>query len=146
MSFKVPRAPRLAAPTPLRRKWAPVREGCIKVPTALKRRGVVRRPQVDVTVAGVGYAQRRRRTAGASRVPRTPVKVPSPRKEDKRLVEWNRWKELLPRLVPIYMELLQQSDNLRSVRRDIPLPCSCPTWSLSKVTIYGFDGNVQFLY
>lgn len=141
MSFKAPRAPRLAASTPLRRKWAPTWEGLIKVPRALKRKGVVIRPQVDVTVAGVGYAQRRRRPVGASQVPRTPVKTASPQKGDKRMIEWNRWEELLPRLVPVYMELLQQSNNLRSVRRDNPPSCSCASGRTLQVTVYGLDGT-----
>ncbi|TEB36936.1 hypothetical protein FA13DRAFT_1622466, partial [Coprinellus micaceus] len=58
----------------------------------------------------------------------------------KRMIEWNRWEELLPRLVPVYMELLQQSNNLRSVRRDNPPSCSCTSGRTLQVTVYGLDG------
>ncbi|TEB31106.1 hypothetical protein FA13DRAFT_1709947 [Coprinellus micaceus] len=120
------------------------RGGLIKFPKVLKRRGLTLRPQVDVRIAGVAYAQRRRKhKSGTSTVPRTPLKMtsPTPQKGDKRLLEWDRWRELIPRLIPTYMQLLQQSNNLRSISRDIPSPCTCMRGRSLQVTVYGLNGT-----
>jgi hypothetical protein len=148
MSFKPPRAPRLAAATPLRRKWAPAGDEVAKLPRALKRRGIIIRPQVDIRVGGVAYAQRRKRRVGASAVPRPLfMTTPStPKQGDKRLIEWNQWSRLIPRLIPTYLQVLQQSDNLRSLCRDNPWSCGCVNGRSLRVTVYGFDGMYHFFH
>ena len=108
MSFRAPRAPRLAPSTPQRRRWVPAGE-VVKIPRGLKKAGFVLRPQVDVRVGGRAYTQRRPRKVVRSRVSGSDEKAPpstQPQNVDKRLLEWDRWSGLVPALIPTYMDFL----------------------------------------
>lgn len=142
MSFKAPRGPRLSAATPLRRTWAPARGDSVKAPRRLRKKGVVLSPQVDITVGGKSFAQRRSRPLRQSSTARPVESTPSrSRGQDSQLIEWERWQKLIVDMVPTYLRLLEDSSNLRSVRRDTPRTCGCTTARNLSVTVYGFDGG-----
>ena len=142
MSFRAPRAPRLAPSTPQRRRWVPAGE-VVKAPCGLKKRGFVLRPQVDIRAGGKVYVQRRPHMVVRSRVPgpvdNTPPSTQA-RNIHKRLLKWERWSELVPALIPIYMDLLQRSKNLLFISRDTQRRCTCVGRRSLQVTVYGFKG------
>ncbi|KAJ3529279.1 hypothetical protein NMY22_g9058 [Coprinellus aureogranulatus] len=140
MSFKAPRRPRLSAATPLRRKWAPARGDSVKAPRLLRKMGAALFPQVDVTVGGQSFAQRRPRRNRHS-LPSHPT-TSSPSKttpKNSQQIEWERWEKLLVDMIPTYLNLLQDSSNLRSIKRDVPRTCACDGTHSLVVTVYGFD-------
>ncbi|KAJ3531227.1 hypothetical protein NMY22_g8250 [Coprinellus aureogranulatus] len=140
MSFKAPRGPRLSAATPLRRNWVPARGNSVKAPRRLKKKGLVLVPQVDITVGGRRFTQRRSHRTRRSLSPPSGETTPSiPEQRDRQQIEWERWEKLLTDLIPTYLNLLHDSSNLRSIKRDIPRVCGCSRTRSLSVTVYGMD-------
>lgn len=105
-------------------------------------------PRVDVRTPFGRYKQwdpkARRRSPGS-----LPTKLltlegrrpASPQKRDHRLAQWEKWtSEVIPSLVPIFLNLLRRSNNLKDVDRTLQ-PCGCqPTVRKRSITLVSPQG------
>ncbi|KAH6869852.1 hypothetical protein BKA70DRAFT_1490269 [Coprinopsis sp. MPI-PUGE-AT-0042] len=118
-------------------------------PLALPRIRRLRR--VDVHTPTKQYVQRRPLTASSHATPpasspqvytmepppSSPLKAP-----DARYTQWKRWtQDVLPKLIPTYLELLKKTGNLVNMDRTQKPSCNCgPATTRLEVLCVSFDG------
>lgn len=71
---------------------------------------------------------------------------PPPPTRDRRRVQWEKWTtEVIPQLVPMFLTLLRESNNLRKIVPQDVEGCSCPpTVRNFRITVVSFKGLLPF--